>query len=87
VRERAYVDYYRRHGKTYHVKAQRESIALKGKPIPARAALVEAMFMAELKSLPPGTHRLDRFLAHGETTTSLINATPIARRDPPLDDD
>jgi Lrp/AsnC family leucine-responsive transcriptional regulator len=30
---------------------------------------------------------LDRFLAHGETTTSLINATPIARRDPPLDDD
>jgi DNA/RNA-binding domain of Phe-tRNA-synthetase-like protein len=51
VRERAYVDYYRRHGKTYHVKAQRESIALKGKPIPARAALVEAMFMAELKSL------------------------------------
>jgi Lrp/AsnC family transcriptional regulator, leucine-responsive regulatory protein len=30
---------------------------------------------------------LDRFLAYGETTTSLINATPIARRDPPLDDD
>jgi hypothetical protein len=33
------------------------------------------------------TGLLDRFLAHGETTTSLINATPIARRDPPLDDD
>jgi DNA/RNA-binding domain of Phe-tRNA-synthetase-like protein len=48
---RAYTDYYRSHGNTYHVKAQRESVAVKGKPIPGRAALVEAMFMAELKSL------------------------------------
>jgi DNA/RNA-binding domain of Phe-tRNA-synthetase-like protein len=48
---RAYVDYYRARGKTYHVKAQLESVALKGKPIPSRAALVEAMFMAELRSL------------------------------------
>jgi DNA/RNA-binding domain of Phe-tRNA-synthetase-like protein len=48
---RAYVDYYRERGKTYHVKAQRESVALKGKPIPRRAALVEAMFMAELADL------------------------------------
>jgi len=48
---RAYVDYYRDRGKTYHVKAQRESVALKGKPIPSRAALVEAMFMAELENL------------------------------------
>lgn len=48
---RAYVDYYRAHGKTYHVKAQWESVALAGKPIPSRAALVEAMFMAELKNL------------------------------------
>jgi DNA/RNA-binding domain of Phe-tRNA-synthetase-like protein len=48
---RAYVDYYRARGKTYHVKAQRESVALKGKPIPRRAALVEAMFMAELANL------------------------------------
>jgi Lrp/AsnC family transcriptional regulator, leucine-responsive regulatory protein len=30
---------------------------------------------------------LDRFLAYGETTTSLVNATPIPRREPPLDDD
>jgi Lrp/AsnC family transcriptional regulator, leucine-responsive regulatory protein len=30
---------------------------------------------------------LDRFLAYGETTTSLINASPIVRRDPPLDGD
>jgi DNA/RNA-binding domain of Phe-tRNA-synthetase-like protein len=48
---RAYVDYYRSRGKTYHVKAQRESVAVKGKPIPSRAALVEAMFMAELENL------------------------------------
>jgi Lrp/AsnC family leucine-responsive transcriptional regulator len=27
---------------------------------------------------------LDRFLAHGETTTSIVNASPVPRRDPPL---
>jgi hypothetical protein len=27
------------------------------------------------------------FLIYGETTTSLINASPIPRRDPPLDSD
>jgi Lrp/AsnC family leucine-responsive transcriptional regulator len=27
---------------------------------------------------------LDRFLAYGETTTSLVNASPVPRRDPPL---
>jgi DNA/RNA-binding domain of Phe-tRNA-synthetase-like protein len=48
---RAYVDYYRDRGKTYHVKAQLETVARKGKPIPTRAALVEAMFMAELADL------------------------------------
>jgi DNA/RNA-binding domain of Phe-tRNA-synthetase-like protein len=48
---RAYADYYRARGKTYQVKAQWESVALSGKAIPSRAALVEAMFMAELESL------------------------------------
>jgi DNA/RNA-binding domain of Phe-tRNA-synthetase-like protein len=48
---RAYIDYYRARGKTYQVKAQLESVARKGKPIPSRAALVEAMFMAELENL------------------------------------
>jgi Lrp/AsnC family transcriptional regulator, leucine-responsive regulatory protein len=28
---------------------------------------------------------LDRFLAYGETTTSIVNASPIPRRDPPLE--
>jgi len=47
----AYEAYYKRFRKTYHVLLQLESVALKGKPIPRAGALVEAMFMAELKSL------------------------------------
>jgi DNA/RNA-binding domain of Phe-tRNA-synthetase-like protein len=47
----AYADYYRSRGRTYLVKAQWESVAREGKPIPSRAALVEAMFMAELENL------------------------------------
>src|SRR5262245_26447611 len=37
-----------------------------------------------LRSIEELSELLDRFLAYGETTTSLINATPIARRDPPV---
>ncbi len=47
----AYTAYYRRFQKTYHVFHQLESVALKHKPIPRTAALVEAMFMAELANL------------------------------------
>jgi DNA/RNA-binding domain of Phe-tRNA-synthetase-like protein len=47
----AYMAYYRRFEKSYHVLAQIESIALKGKDIPRVAALVEAMFMTELDDL------------------------------------
>jgi DNA/RNA-binding domain of Phe-tRNA-synthetase-like protein len=50
-RLQAYKAYYRRFKKTYHVQMQLESVALKGKSIPRIAALVEAMFMAELKNL------------------------------------
>ena len=42
--------YYRHFHKTYHVILQLESVALKGKPIPRVASLVEAMFVAELKN-------------------------------------
>lgn len=45
-----YFDYYGGHKKTYHVQLQVESVAAKGKSIPHVAALVEAMFMAELKN-------------------------------------
>jgi DNA/RNA-binding domain of Phe-tRNA-synthetase-like protein len=42
------------------VQHQLESVAFKGKPIPSAAALVEAMFMAELKSqLLTAGHDLD----------------------------
>jgi DNA/RNA-binding domain of Phe-tRNA-synthetase-like protein len=47
----AYGAYYKRFKKTYHVLLQLESIVLKGRSIPRVAALVESMFMAELKSL------------------------------------
>jgi DNA/RNA-binding domain of Phe-tRNA-synthetase-like protein len=46
----AYDRYYRGFGQTYHVQHQVESVAVKGKAIPRRAALVEAMFMAELET-------------------------------------
>src|SRR5262245_18294988 len=42
--------YYRRFGQTYHVLLQVDSVVNKGKPIPSRAALVEAAFMAELST-------------------------------------
>jgi len=48
---RAYGAYYRQFKKTYHIQLQLESIVLKGKSIPSVAALVEAMFMAEMKQL------------------------------------
>jgi DNA/RNA-binding domain of Phe-tRNA-synthetase-like protein len=47
----AYAAYYKRFKKTYHVAAQVESVALKGRPWPNRAALVEAVFLAELDNL------------------------------------
>jgi len=47
----AYTAYYKRFKKTYHLLLQLESVALKGKPIPQVAALVEAMFVAELNDL------------------------------------
>ncbi len=56
----AYTTYYRQFEKTYHVLAQLASIVYKGKPIPSVAALVEAMFMAEIKNgLLTAGHDLD----------------------------
>lgn len=47
----AYNAYYKRFKKSYHVQLQLESVVFKGKSIPRVAALVESMFMAELKNL------------------------------------
>jgi DNA/RNA-binding domain of Phe-tRNA-synthetase-like protein len=46
----AYAAYYRRFDKTYHVLLQLESVALKGKALRARGALVGAMFAVELET-------------------------------------
>lgn len=57
----AYQAYYKRFDKTYHVLLQLESVALKGKAIPRAAALVETMFVAELKNqLLTAGHDLDQ---------------------------
>ncbi|HWR08367.1 phenylalanine--tRNA ligase beta subunit-related protein [Sporomusa sp.] len=45
-----YIRYYKRYKKNYHVLHQLESIIYKGKQLPCAAALVEAMFLAELKN-------------------------------------
>jgi DNA/RNA-binding domain of Phe-tRNA-synthetase-like protein len=56
----AYAAYYRAFQKTYHVQLQLESILWKNKSIPSVAALVEAMFMAEVKNrLLTAGHDLD----------------------------
>jgi DNA/RNA-binding domain of Phe-tRNA-synthetase-like protein len=47
----AYNNHYKRFKKSYHVQLQLESIVSKGKSIPSVSALVEAMFMAEMKNL------------------------------------
>ena len=47
----AYRSYYKQFKKTYHVQLQLESLVFKGRSIPRVAALVEAMFIAELKNL------------------------------------
>ena len=57
----AYNTYYKRFKKSYHVQLQLESILWKGKSIPSVSALVEAMFMAEVKNmLLTAGHDLDK---------------------------
>lgn len=46
-----YDAYYKSYGSTYHVMLQLESVAHKAKALPSVAALVEAMFMSELKNM------------------------------------
>ena len=47
----AYVRYYKRFGKTYHVQLQVESIVSKGKSLPDVTPLVDANFVAEVDTL------------------------------------
>lgn len=70
----AYNSHYRRFKKTYHVQLQLESIAWKGKSIPSVSALVEAMFMAEMKNmLLTAGHDLD--VLHLPLTLDVSNGT------------
>ena len=46
-----YNQFYKQFKKTYHVQHQLESIVLKNKNLPNVAALVESMFMSEVKNL------------------------------------
>jgi Lrp/AsnC family leucine-responsive transcriptional regulator len=41
------------------------------------------LHLASIEELPSV---LDKFLLYGETTTSIVNATPVPRRDPPAVD-
>lgn len=76
-----YSAYYGSFKKTYHVQLQLESVAFKSKPLPRVAALVEAMFMAELKNQLltaghdlesiDGSIRLD--VAQGLETYTMLN--------------
>lgn len=47
----AYVQYYKRFSKTYHVLQQVESIALKNKNLPTVSLLVDSNFIAEVETL------------------------------------
>lgn len=76
-----YDRYYRSFGQTYHVQHQVESVVLKDKEIPRRAALVEATFAEELANgLLTAMHDVDAIgerivadVATGEETYTLYN--------------
>ena len=80
----AYAAYYKAFQKTYHVQGQLESVVLKGRALPGVAALVEAMFMAELKNLLltaghdalalRGPVRVD--VAHGDERYTSLRGQP-----------
>ena len=66
----AYAAYYKRWGQRYHVAMQLESVAQKGKALPRVAALVEAMFIAELRNLLlTAGHDLDALSLPARLTT------------------
>ncbi len=85
---RAYDAHYRRFKKTYHVQLQLESILFKQKAIPSVAALVEAMFMAEVETrLLTAGHDLDRIqlpltldVATGSESYVLLRGEPQATK-------
>ncbi len=72
----AYASYYRTFDKTYHVQLQLESVIYKAKSIPSVAALVEAMFMAELEDMMlTAGHDLDA--VQGDLAVDVAAGTEI----------
>ena len=82
----AYAAYYKRFGQRYHVGMQLESVAQKGKDLPDVAALVEGMFVAELRNLIlTAGHDLDQIalplrLDVGVEVNQLSSSLRVARR-------
>jgi DNA/RNA-binding domain of Phe-tRNA-synthetase-like protein len=64
----AYRDYYGQFRKSYHVRMQLESVVHDGRSIPSVAALVEAMFMAELDTM---------LLTAGHDVDALVGAVRV----------
>jgi DNA/RNA-binding domain of Phe-tRNA-synthetase-like protein len=61
---KAYKAYYRKFNKTYHIQLQLESVAHKGKSLPAVNPLVDACFAAELEThLLTASHDVDKLVA------------------------
>jgi DNA/RNA-binding domain of Phe-tRNA-synthetase-like protein len=81
----SYDRFYKTFGQNYHVQHQVESVALKNKPIPRRAALVEAAFAEELRSgLLTAMHDADAIgpaivtdAASGTETVTLYNSKNV----------
>lgn len=79
----AYNAYYKPFKKSYHVQLQLELVVFKGKSLPSVAALVEAMFMAEIKNLLlTAGHDLDTLqlpvtldVATGQEQYTLLSGT------------
>lgn len=79
----AYSGYYKRFDKTYHILLQLDSVVFRGKPIPRVAALVEAMFMAEMQDgVLTAAHDLDTLslpitldVAKGSERYTLLRGT------------
>lgn len=77
----AYAQYYKRFKKSYHLLLQLDSICNKNRSIPHFDPLVQAMFMAEMRSfILTAGHDLDRISglitldsASGEETYTMLN--------------
>ena len=84
----AYGAWYKAFGQTYHVLAQIESVARKGRPVPTRLCAVTVLFLAELRHGVLGAaHDLDRLAgplvmaaARGGEPYTALGGRPVTAR-------